>query len=426
MPRRRYVGRGGFARNDGEVSLVPTFRYRALSPAGEVVTGTITAPDPAEVTLRIEYLGLIPIETSAEAAPSALGGSAGWAPFSRPSPEAVTIFTGDLALLLRTGARINEALELLAADSDIGRLRATLASVSAAILAGESFADAIARHPNVFPALYIALARVGEASGALVGVLETLASERQRSEAMRRRLTDALRYPAFLLLAAGGVMTFFLLFVLPQFAGVFQDFNAKLDPVLAFFLMASDFLRGHGRELLAGVAALGFGGFALWRRPGVRGGAIGALARLPIVRPAMDAYRATLFCRNLSLLLSCGVTLSSSLRILVEIMASSGAAAQWSGVVEKVRQGGKLSDALAETQALPTMAVRTLRLGEESGHLPALAAKMADFYETKLQRSLDRVAGVVGPLAIVFISLIVGGLIVSVMTALLSVNQMVG
>ncbi len=404
---------------------MPTFRYRALSQAGEVVTGSITAPDPAEVTLRIEYLGLIPIETAADAAGSARGAAAGFSLFSRPRPEDVTIFTGDLALLLRTGARINEARELLAADTDAGRMRPTIASVSAAILAGDSFADAIARHPNVFPALYVALVRVGEASGALVAVLETLASERQRSETMRRKLVDALRYPVFLLLAASGVMTFFLMFVLPQFAGVFQDFHAKLDPVLAFFLAASNFLRGHGRELGAALLALGFGFWLLWRRPGVRRRIVGALSQLPVVRPAMEAYRATLFCRNLSLLLSCGVTLSSSLRILVEIMASSGAAAQWSNVVEKVRHGGKLSEALAATEALPAMAVRTLRLGEDSGQLPTLAAKVADFYEAKLQRSLDRAVGVAGPMAIVFISLIVGGLIVSVMTALLSVNQMV-
>jgi general secretion pathway protein F len=137
----------------------------------------------------------------------------------------------------------------------------------------------------------------------------------------------------------------------------------------------------------------------------------------------MQYYRATLFCRNLSLLLSSGVTLSSSLRILVEIMASTGVVTQWSDVVDNVRQGGKLSEALSATEALPSMAVRTLRLGEEAGQLPMLAGRVAEFYETKLQRSLDRVVGIVGPVAIIFISLIIGGLIVSVMTALLSVNQ---
>ena len=138
----------------------------------------------------------------------------------------------------------------------------------------------------------------------------------------------------------------------------------------------------------------------------------------------MEAYRVTLFCRNLSLLLSSGVTLSAALRILADMMGTAGVETIWTRLVEKVRHGGKLSDALTATQALPPMAVRTLRLGEDSGQLPMLAGRIADFYDAKLQRSLDRLVGFVGPASIIVISLIVGGLIVSVMTALLSVNQM--
>jgi general secretion pathway protein F len=402
---------------------MPLFRYRALTQAGEVVTGSLNAPDSAEVTIRIEYLGLIPVETTVSEAEPALHQAVSFAVFSKPRAEDVTIFTGDLSLLLRTGARINEALELLASDPDIGRMRPTIASITSSILSGESFGDAIARHPHVFPPLYVALARVGETSGALATILESLSAERQRSEAMRRRLVDALRYPAFLLLAATGVLTFFLLFVLPQFASVFRDFNAKLDPVLLTFLGLSDFLRSHGEELLAGIVIFLVTTWQLWRRRNVRERVLQMASRLPIIRPAMQYYRATLFCRNLSLLLSSGVTLSSSLRILVEIMASTGVVTQWSNLVDNVRQGGKLSEALSATEALPSMAVRTLRLGEDAGQLPFLAGRVAEFYETKLQRSLDRVVGLVGPIAIIFISLIIGGLIVSVMTALLSVNQ---
>ncbi len=108
------------------------------------------------------------------------------------------------------------------------------------------------------------------------------------------------------------------------------------------------------------------------------------------------------------------------------MMATTGRSKAWRATVDLVRHGGKLSDALAETQALPAMAVRTLRLGEESGQLPMLAERIAGYYEAKLQRSLDRLVGVIGPAAIIVISVIVGGLIVSIMTALMSVNQMVG
>ena len=400
-----------------------TFRYRALSQVGEVVSGSIAAPNAAEVGRRIEYLGLIPIDSVAEETDPLIKRGLGFALFSRPRSEDVTIFTGDLAMLLRTGARINDALELLAADSDIGRMRPTVAKATSAILAGESFADAISHHPDVFPPIYVALVRVGEASGNLVQILEAISVERQRAETLRRRLSDTLRYPAFLLLAASCVLLFFLLVVLPQFAGVFRDFNAKLDPALVAFIGLSDFLRLNMNAILVVLVCVLSIGLILSRRRSVRVGAIEAASRLPVVREVIGYRRTALFCRNLGLLLASGVTLPASLRILADIMATSSDISIWSQVVDKVRQGGKLSDALAQTRALPSMAVRTLRLGEDAGQLSMLAGRVADFYEAKLQRSLDRLVGIVGPASIVVISIIVGGLIVSVMTALLSVNQ---
>ena len=404
-----------------------TFQYRALTQIGEVVTGSLDAPSVAEVNRRVEYLGLIPIEASAAGGGSRFGKSRlslTW--LSRPRAEEVTIFTADLALLLRTGARINDALELLAADADIGRMRATTAELATAVLSGESFGEAISRHPRVFPALYVALVRVGETSGALPTILEALATERQRAEALSRRLTDTLRYPAFLLLAAGGVLLFFLLFVLPQFASVFRDFNAKLDPVLVVFLGLSSLLRSNGQAIAAALLVLILAGWLAMRQRAVRAPFARAIVRLPVVRPILDYRRTSLFCRNLGLLLTNGVTLPAALRVLADTMEASGSVIGWSSLVDKVRHGGKLSDALTATEALPLMAIRTMQLGEDSGQLPMLAGRIADFYEAKLQRSLDRAIGVVGPLAIIVISVIVGGLIVSVMTALLSVNQIVG
>ena len=405
---------------------MPTFKYRALTQVGEVVSGSLSAPSAAEVTHRIEYLGLIPIEAVTEQSDAQIRRRSQFSFVSRPRAEDVTIFTGDLGLLLRTGARINDALELLASDVDIGRMRPTIAAVTAAILSGESFGEAISRHPTVFPPMYVALVRVGEASGTLVPILEALNAERLRAEALRRRLMDTLRYPAFLLLAASGVLLFFLTFVLPQFANVFRDFNAKLDPVLVAFLGLSDFLRSNTQALGAGLLCLILAVWLLRRQPGVRAAFASAASRLPLVKPVMSYHSTTLFCRNLGLLLSSGVTLTASLRILADMMGIEGTSTIWTRIVDKVRHGGKLSDALTATQALPPMAVRTLRLGEDAGQLPMLAGRIAEFYEAKLQRSLDRMIGFVGPLAIIVISLIVGGLIVSVMTALLSVNQVVG
>lgn len=402
---------------------MPNYRYRALTQNGEIVNGTLSAPTSAEVARRIEYLRLLPIETVEDKGARAASGGYGW--FGRPSAAEITTFTRDLALLLRAGARLDAALELLSSDSDVGRLRPVVGKLRAALLAGESLADAVTDHPALFPPMYGALVRVGELSGTLDQVLDMLGAERARSELMRRKLTDAMQYPAFVLVAAAAVMLFFILFVLPQFSAVLQDFGSKSDTALGAFIKLSDFLRANATAALLGSAAVIAGVWWLLRRPGAHAVIMNVLSRMPGIRGIFQYYRTSLFCRNLGVLLGSGVNLTATLRILVDIMAVTGSEDSWTAAADRVRHGGKLSDALSVASSLPPMAVRMLRLGEETGQLPPLAGRVAEFYEAKLQRSLDRVVGIVGPLAIVTISTVVGGLIVSVMTALLSVTQLV-
>jgi len=402
---------------------MPNYRYRALTQSGEIVNGTLSAPTLAEVTHRIEYLRLLPIETIEDKGARAASGGYGW--FGRPSAAEITTFTRDMALLLKAGARLDSALELLSSDSDVGRLRPVVAKLRAALLSGESLADAVEGHPALFPPMYGALVRVGEVSGTLDQVLDMLGAERARSELMRRKLTDAMQYPAFVLVAAAAVMLFFILFVLPQFSAVLQDFGTKQDTALGAFIKLSDFMRANATALMLGAAAFVAAVWWLLRRPGAGAAILGAIARVPGISGIFLYYRTSLFCRNLGVLLGSGVNLTATLRILVDIMAVTGNEASWTAAADRVRHGGKLSDALSVASSLPPMAVRMLRLGEETGQLPTLAGRVAEFYEAKLQRSLDRVVGIVGPLAIVTISTVVGGLIVSVMTALLSVTQLV-
>jgi general secretion pathway protein F len=404
---------------------MPNFRYRAITQNGEVVNGSLSAPTAAEVARRIEYLGLMPVETVVDDGVAGVS-RATLELFNQPRPEDVTVFTRDLALLLKAGARLDDALELLASDTDIGRLHPVVGRIRASILAGESFAEAVGKHPVLFPPIYIALVQVGETSGKLSQILELIAAERARAEALRRRLTDALQYPAFVLLAAIGVLTFFVLFVLPQFSSVLRDFGAKGDSTITTFLNFSEFVRGNATELAVAAIAFVVGAWALLRRKTVRAAIVTEISRLPGISTIFNFYRAALFCRNLGILLSSDVTLTATLRILVDIMAVTGRAAPWTATADRVRHGGKLSDALAAAEILPPMAIRMLRIGEETGQMPTLSVRIAEFYEAKLQRSLDRLVAIVGPLAIISISVVVGGLIVSVMSALLSITQVIG
>ena len=404
---------------------MPNFRYRALSEHGEIVTGLIAAPTSAEVARRIDYLRLVPVDAIVEEG-AARASHLKLNFEKRVRSEDITIFTLDLALLLKAGARLDRALELLATDADIGRLRSIVKAIRSSILAGESFADALASHPAIFPPTYIALARVGEISGTLEEILQVLARDRSRSEALRRKVADALRYPAFLLFAASFVLMFFLMFVLPQFSAVLHDFGAKIDPIAGAFLQLSEFINAQ-KDMIGLTALMVLAiGLLLMRHTKFRAAFMVRIFRLPLVRAVLALHQTAIFCRNLEVLLAAGVPLTTSLGIVANLMSALSDGDGWTLIVERVRQGGKLSDALEEAGSLPAMAVRILRLGEETGQLPVLAGRVADFYETKLQRNLDRIVGIVGPLAIIVISTIIGGLIVSVMTALLSVSQSVG
>jgi general secretion pathway protein F len=377
------------------------------------------------VARRIDYLRLVPIDSIAE---ESVGPSArlNFRFQQRARHEDVTTFTLDLALLLKAGARLDRALELLATDADVGRFRSTIGAIRSSVLAGESFANALTHHPSLFPPMYVALVRVGEASGTLEKILQVLADDRSRATALRHKIADAVRYPAFLLFAATCVLVFFLTFVLPQLGSVLRDMGAKIDPIAATFLQLSDFVTGH-KNLVGSIAILLLAGaLFLARQTKLRAVIIRRLVRLPVLRSILQLHQTALFCRNLEVLLTAAVPLTTTLRILANMLAAIGDAAVWTRVVERVRQGNKLSEALEEAGTLPQLAVRMLRLGEESGQLPLLAGRVAGFYEAKLQRSLDRAVGFVGPMAVITISTIVGGLIVSVMTALLSVSQSIG
>jgi general secretion pathway protein F len=404
--------------------MMPTFRYHALDANGKLISGNMAAAAAAEVSQKVEGLGLVLVDSvTVESSGSSFSFQS---IFNKPRAEDVTVFTRDLALLLKAGARINDALELLAADKDFGRLRPVVNNLRSSVMSGESFADALLRQEQLFPAIYVALIRVGEASGSLDQVLEVLAQERARAEGLKQKLSEAMRYPLFILAAAGCVLVFFLAFVLPQFATVLKDFGAKVDSTLVVFLNLSTFLRENTDALLAGAAVAIAAGWLTLRRPAIRQWIVDLLVRLPGIRSMVEYHRTALFCRNLGVLLGSGVHLTTTLKILIGMMAGTGSTSRWTDVADRVRHGAKLSDALTSTEALPPMAIRMLRLGDGTGQLPMLSGRVAEFYEAKLQRSLDRVVGIAGPAAVIVISVVVGGLIVSVMTALMSVSQIVG
>jgi general secretion pathway protein F len=360
---------------------MPMFSYKALDAEGGFVVGEIEAPDKRDVARRLERLGYVTLDTGITKPET------GQRLFSfqrSVGQREITVFLRELALVLRAGLTLDDALLLLAGEERRG-LAVVSRDLRAAISGGQSFADALRRHPKMFGPDLIAMVRVAEAAGNLDKILESVGEERLRTERLLDKISSSLRYPAVLFIAAISVLIFFLVVVVPQFAGVLRDFGQKPTGLVGAVLATSDFVVQNGDALAGILLVILVAAFIALRRPQARKWAFRTLSRMPGLRGILLLRSTVMFCSSLSTLLG-----------------------------------------LSEVGYLPPLAIKMLRVGEESGEIAIVARRTADFYEAKLSDRLDRLAGVVGPVAIVAIAGIVGGLIVSILSALLSVNQLIG
>lgn len=394
------------------------FHYTAVAVDGRSLQGEAEAADEAGVAAELGSRGLMLVEARKIAAEQGASLFAG-----RIDPRAVTSFLSELALMLRSGLTIDEAL-LLASEDLPQRLRDTVRGLRADVLGGQSFVQALQRHPGVFPAEVVAMARVAEATGHLDRVLVAVAQQRTRTHLLAEKVTGALRYPAFLLFFAFAVLIFFMTHVVPQFASLIGD--AGGDPgVLVGNVLALSAFMNENKDLLGGgaVAVLSVALIGSRIKP-IRDGFVRFAVGLPGISGIWRLRRTALFTSNLGTLLSQGVPLVESLKVLQSIVGVDGEA-MVAAVGDDVRRGGRLSEALVRVKLLPDVAVRMLRIGEETGEMATVAQEAGALYEKKLTDRLDRVGALVGPIAIITIAVVIGGLMVTIMSALMSVNQLV-
>jgi len=399
---------------------MPQFRYRALTQAGDIVVGEVDAPSREEVVRRIEYLGHLPIE--AEAATQGilranlLGGKL-------PRSRDVTVFLRQLALLVGAGLTLEGALQTLADDSSKAMSRFADA-LRSSITAGNSFAEALERYPTLIVPAYIAMVRAGEASGKLDAILRAIVEDRTRQELLNERFNAAIRYPLFLVASAVLILLFFLIYVVPQFEPVFKDLGGRLNAGAALVLGASDWLRSNFDLFLGICLATVLGVWFVAMNRARRARIIAAICSMPGLAGPMSDRRTARIIGTLGLLVANGVSLPAALKILRDIITEPRFVAAIDRVHDQVRNGRRFADALADADLLPPLAVRMLRVGDETGDLPSIAAHASQFYEHKLSIGLDRLMGAIGPVTIVLVSVVIGALVVSIMSALLSITEL--
>jgi len=401
---------------------MPSFRYEALDASGRKMTGLMDGTSVAEIIKELDRAGFLPIK-AAEARAQA-GRSIRDLLTPEPKSEDITAMTLDIVMLLKGGVTLAEALVLLQQMGGSRWRTKVLRELHLAISVGRTFSGALAEHPRLFSPIYIKMVEVAEATGRLEEALAALAEERQRMERMRKRLIGAVSYPAFLILSALSAMTFIFLYVIPQFETALEGYRDKIDPTALMVFNMSSFLRTNLQAIGLSLGALVVGALIVGKLGAARGVWMSLLTRVPLLR-TLFLYEATLkFCRTLSVLIGNGVDISTTLRLLRDVVRLPAFRAQIDAVVADVRKGRRLSEALETRDILPKHVVQMLRVGEESGRLPDSASRVAIFYEARLDTALSRVIAVLGPATMMLVSVLIAWLIISVMTALMSVNDL--
>jgi general secretion pathway protein F len=400
---------------------MPKFRYRALDASGHLVMGVIDAPSNQAVLPELEKISILPIEISDMQEPRRSFREM----FSRgPTREEITGITEDLSSLIKGGVTLDRALLILSETGARPTISRLMLDLHRSISGGHSLAEAVSEHPKYFPRTYTKMVEVAEVAGTLDETLKMIAHERSRGENLRRRISSALTYPSFLIIAATGVLVFVLMKIIPEFERALTGFQSQLKGSTAFVFTLSDYLR-QNTNLLGGIAILVLLLILLASRSrGLRSMLMRGLGHIPGVREIVRHERAVSFCATLGTLSASGVDISSSLRLIRDLMRDKRSAEKIDRVTTSVRQGHRLSEALLEVDFLPIYAVHMLRVGEESGELDQAAMRIAAFYEGKLDRALTRLTSILGPAIMILVSLVIAWLIISVITALLSMNDL--
>jgi general secretion pathway protein F len=396
------------------------FRYRAASAAGALSAGQLEGGSPAQVIDQLRRSGLTPIEV-VEA-----GAAAAPANF-RPTGEsrrAVTRAVSELAVLLGAGLTLDRALAVCTDNIVRPAEKAAFAALHQRVKEGAPLSRAMAEARDLFPPMAAAMAEAGEADGRLDAALAKLAQTMERAEALRRTVAAALVYPAILTIIAVAVILTMLLWVIPQFEGLFSDAGAKLPPMTRLIMAISHAVRRYGLAGLGLAVAAGFAGWRWVRTPAMRERLDRWVLDLPQVGAIVSAAELGRYARVLGSLVAGGVALPEALAIARRSLVNAHLAAAAGRVALGVNQGAGLTASLAAEALFPRAALSFVRTGEETARLGLMLERLADVLDQEVRGRIEGLIAILTPLITVLMGAIVATVIASIMTAILGFNDL--
>ena len=402
------------------------FVYKATNPTGKVVSGNLEASGTKEAVSMLQDMGYIPIRISP-------AGGHGWlnvdlsqslSLFQRVSTKDVVTFTEDLSTLLGAGLPVDRALTILIDVADNGKFKDIIGDILKTVQGGSYLSDALGKHPRVFSTFYVNMVRAGEAGSVLESVLDRLSIFLENSQDLRDYIKSSMVYPLFLVFVSALSIIVLLTFVVPQFSSIFSDMGQTVPATAQFLLGVSNMLKHYWFLILGGLGASCYFFMRYARTPSGRLKIDQYKMKLPVIADFVKKSEVARFTRALGTLTESGVPILQALKLVTDIVSNQVIARSMTNVYNRVKEGERLSKPLDDMGLFPPLAIQIITVGEETGKLDEMLLRVADNYEKVVRNMIRRFISLLEPAMILTTGLIVGFIVISMLLAIFSMNEM--
>jgi len=374
---------------------------------GQKVKGKAMAANEAAVRADLRRQGVVPTRIKKQSKGMFGGGGT-------ITPGDIAIFMRQLATMLAAGIPLVQSFEIVGAGHENAAMQKLIMAVKSEVEGGTALADAFAKHPLYFDDLVVNLVEAGEQAGALETLLDKIATYKEKTEALKKKIKKALTYPAAVLVVALVVTTILLIFVIPAFEDLFQGFGADLPTFTRMVIELSVFVRAKGVYIAVMIgAAIGTFFYFQKRSRAMRHFLDRMSLKMPIIGPILQKAAIARYARTLATMFAAGVPLVEALE---SVAGATGNIVYEIGVLkvrDEVSTGQRLQQAMENVDLFPNMVIQMIAVGEESGSLDAMSAKVADFYEEDVDNAVDNLSSLLEPMIMAILGVLVGGLVIA-------------
>ena len=400
--------------------MVSTYHFRAVAPDGKLRAGTLTGETDKAIARELRNQGLTPVYVGL--APQK-GLQFKLPVFTPGKRRDILFFTQQLSTLLNAGVPLDRALSITSELTERDNFRFIVLDVLRVLKGGKTLADSLATHPQYFSNLYVNIVRAGEASGALGPVFLRLSEFERTRDDLRAYIISSMIYPVLLMLVGLGSILVMMNFVVPRFAQVFKDSHLRMPVPTQIMLEVSAFLHTYGPIIALGTAAVIAALVAYVRTTAGRLWWDSLRLRIPLLGDALRKMETSRFARAMETLMTNSVPLVQSLGIAAAILNNRKIANSLDAVAQGVKRGEGLAGPIKRSGQFPVLAGHLLSVGEETGRLDQMFARMAEIYEADTRAAIRRFTSLFEPLVILVMGILVGALILSMLLAITSINE---